>query len=124
MTRDFTCIVCPNGCDLTAEFEQDEKGVRVLSVSGNLCPNGDTYARQELTAPMRTVATSVLVEDGETPLVSVRLDNAIPKERIFDVIAEIRRARIKAPVVTGQVIIENVLGLQSNVIATKDIAAK
>ena len=124
MTRDFTCIVCPNGCDLIAEYEQDAKGIRVLRVTGNLCSKGDTYARQELTAPMRTIATSVLVEGGTAPLVSVRLDRTIPKERIFDVMAAIRSVKVKAPVVTGQVIIENVLGLESNVIATKDIAAK
>ena len=58
MKRTFTCIVCPNGCEVEAEYE----GMQVLSVTGNLCPKGKTYVTQELVDPRRTIATSVRVE--------------------------------------------------------------
>ena len=61
----------------------------------------------------------MLVTGGELPLVSVRLDKPIPKGRIFDVMRQIQKQRLTAPVQAGQIVIENVLGLQSNVIATK-----
>lgn len=120
MKRTFTCILCPNGCELTAEHE----GKTVLNVEGGLCPKGAGYARQELTDPRRNIATSVAVEGGELPLVSVRLDRPIPKGKIFPVMAEINRLRVKAPVKIGQVLLENVHGTESSVIITKNIACR
>ena len=117
MKRTFTCIVCPNGCEVDAEYE----GNQVLSVSGNLCPKGKTYVTQELTDPRRTIATSVRVTGGELPLASVRLTNAIPKARIFDVMREIQGCELQAPVRIGDVLIQNILGLDSDVIVTKNI---
>lgn len=121
-TRAFTCIVCPNGCDLEAAYTENEDGsVHVLSVSGNTCRKGEEYASQELVDPKRTIASSVMVRSGEAPLASVRLNRAIPKKEIFHVMDEIRKARIDAPVKAGQVVIENVLGLGSDVIITRDV---
>ena len=119
MKRIFTCIVCPNGCEIEAEYE----GAQVLSVTGNLCPKGETYVTQELIDPRRTIATSVRVTGGAMPLASVRLTAAIPKDRIFDVMAEINRITLTAPVKIGDVVIKNVLGLGSDVILTKNIEA-
>ena len=117
MKRTFTCIVCPNGCEIETEYE----GTQVLSVTGNLCPKGKTYVTQELVDPRRTIATSVRVLNGTMPLTSVRLTNAIPKDRIFDVMDEINRQTLTAPVRIGDVVIANVLGLGSDVIVTKNI---
>ena len=117
MKRTFTCIVCPNGCEIETEYE----GTQVFSVTGNLCPKGKTYVTQELVDPRRTIATSVRVLNGTMPLTSVRLTNAVPKDRIFDVMDEINRQTLTAPVRIGDVVIANVLGLGSDVIVTKNI---
>ena len=117
MKRTFTCIVCPNGCEMEAEYE----GTSVLSVTGNLCPKGKAYVTQELVDPRRTIASSVRVTGGVLPLTSVRITNAIPKNRIFDVMAEINKQTLTAPVHIGDVVIRNVLGLGSDVIVTKHI---
>ena len=117
MKRTFTCIVCPSGCEVEAEYE----GTQVLSVTGNLCPKGKIYVTQELMDPRRTIATSVRVEGGALPLASVRLTNAIPKDRIFDVMHEILRQVLIAPVQIGDVVVKNILGLDSDVIVTKNI---
>ena len=117
MKRTFTCIVCPNGCEMEAEYE----GAAVLSVTGNLCPKGRDYVTQELVDPRRTIATSVCVQSGTLPLTSVRTNRAIPKDRIFDVMNEINKQTLTAPVRIGDVVIENVLGLGSDVIVTKHI---
>lgn len=117
MKRTFTCIVCPNGCEMEAEYE----GTSVLSVTGNLCPKGKAYVTQELVDPRRTIASSVRVTGGVLPLTSVRITNAIPKDRIFDVMAEINKQTLTAPVHIGDVVIRNVLGLGSDVIVTKHI---
>ena len=117
MKRTFTCIVCPNGCEVEAEYQ----GTEVLSVTGNLCPKGKTYVTQELVDPRRTIATSVRVTGGALPLVSVRLTRAIPKDRIFDAMREINRQTLTAPVKIGDVVIPNLLGLDSDVIVTKNV---
>ena len=114
MKRTFTCIVCPNGCEIEAEFA----GTEVLSVSGNLCLKGKDYVTQELTDPRHTIASSVMVEGGELPLASVRLTRAIPKDRIFDAMMEIRKIRLQAPVKIGQVVIPNVLNTGVDIVAT------
>ncbi len=117
MKRTFTCIVCPNGCEIETEFE----GTRILSVSGNLCPKGKTYVTQELSDPRRTIATSVRVSGGALPLVSVRLNRPVPKDRIFECMAEINRVTLTAPVHIGDIVIPDILGLGSDVIVTKEI---
>ncbi len=122
MQTTLTCIVCPNGCELAIDYE-NQGGITVNSVSGNLCPKGEAYARQELISPTRTIATSVLVSGGTLPLVSVRINRPIPKARIFDVMNEIRALSLSAPVKAGDVLIPDVLGLGSDVIATKTVEA-
>ncbi len=121
MNKEMTCIVCPNGCTLKLDYEIREGKPVLAKVTGNLCPRGLEYARQELLAPKRTIASSVLVEGGELPLVSVRTRGAIPKEKIFAVMEEIRKCRVKAPVAAGTVLLSNVLGLGADVIATKTV---
>mgnify|MGYP000136544617 len=82
MKKQFTCIVCPNGCEIEAEVENGQ----VISVTGHTCPRGEQYVRQELTAPRRTIASSVLVKGGELPVTSVRLTKAVPKDMILSLI--------------------------------------
>ena len=55
------------------------------------------------------------------PLASVRLTAPIPKGRIFDAMAEIRKCTLTAPVESGTVVIHNLLGCDTDVIVTKDI---
>lgn len=118
MTRNLTCIICPNGCELAVET--DAAG-GVLAVTGHICPRGEAYARQEVTAPMRNLATSVAVQGGVLPLCSVRLTAPIPKQRIFEVTAAIHALRLTAPVAAGQVLLPDVLGLGADVIATRSV---
>ena len=118
MIREYTCIMCPRGCEIQAELDDNGK---LVSVSGNHCDKGRDYVTQELTAPMRNIATSVLVEGGDMPLVSVRLSRPIPKARIFDAVQAIHELRLTAPVEQGTVLIENLLGLGADVLATKTV---
>lgn len=117
MLKEFTCIVCPNGCEIQAEIEEG----KILSVKSATCKRGEEYVSQELYAPKRTIASSVIVRGGEVPLASVRTTKPIPKELIFDVMAEIKKVSVEAPVKIGQVVIADVLGTGSDIIITKDI---
>jgi len=117
MKRELTCIVCPNGCELIVETQDGGP----LIVQGATCKRGYEYAERELLNPMRTLSTSVMVEEGESSLVSVRLNKPIPKSRIFEFMDLIKEVRLQAPVHIGQVVIPKVLGCDSDVIVTKNI---
>ncbi|MDM8245545.1 DUF1667 domain-containing protein [Collinsella tanakaei] len=119
MLREFTCIMCPQSCDISVELE----GATITSITGNKCTKGEAYVTQEIENPMRNIATSVLVDGGDLPLASVRLTDVIPKDRIFDVMAEIHTVELSAPVHEGDIAIHDVLGLGVDVIVTKDVDA-
>ncbi len=118
MLREYTCIMCPRGCEIRTDIDENKT---IVSIEGNHCDKGADYVRQELTAPMRNIATSVLVEGGDMPLVSVRLSGPIPKARIFDAVQAIHELRLTAPVEQDSVLIENILGLGADVLATRSV---
>lgn len=120
MKKCFTCIICPNGCHLEVETE----GKNIISVSGNLCSRGRTYAEEEVSNPKRTIASSVLVIGGEMEIVSVRLDKAIPKDQIFPVMDVIKQISVAAPVHIGDVIVHDILSTGANLIATRNVEVK
>lgn len=115
--KTLTCINCPLGCQITAVL----KGKEVVSVTGNNCKRGENYARTELTDPRRTVTSTVRVYNGTTDAVSVKTERDIPKEKIFDVISELSKITVNAPVKIGDIIVKDVCGTGVNVIATKNV---
>ena len=133
MNRTLTCIICPNGCELDVAWEcvadagtqENVSGEPCsITVTGNKCPRGVEYAEQELKNPMRTIASSVNLEGGAMPLVSVRVTGPIPKAKIMDVMDVIRKTTVSAPVKIGDVVIADVLGLGVDVVATRNVDVK
>ena len=70
---------------------------------------------------MRTIASSILVDGGDFPLVSVRTDAPIPLGSIMDVMKAMRSAKAKAPIRIGDIMIEKPAGTSCNIIATRNI---
>ena len=114
MTGDMTCIICPRGCALKVEINGDN-----ITVTGNGCPKGKQYAIDECTNPMCTVTSSVRVENREDTMVSVKTENPVPKDKIFEVMRLIRAKSVCAPVKIGDIIIKDLFG--TNILATKNI---
>ena len=84
-TRNLTCIGCPMGCPLTVKIENGT----VLSVEGNTCKRGADYGKKEVTDPTRIVTSTVRVQGGTLPVVSVKTRGDIPKSSVMDcVLAE------------------------------------
>ncbi|MCD6363637.1 MAG: DUF1667 domain-containing protein [Synergistetes bacterium] len=117
--REMICILCPNGCNLLVRYEEGNPDS--MEVENAICPKGKEYAKNEIFFPKRTIASSILVEGGELPLVSVKVDRPIPKDKIFDVMKEIKKACVKAPIKVGDILIENVAGTGANIVATKTV---
>ena len=111
--KELTCIVCPRGCRLKVDDN--------MEVTGNACPRGKTYAINELTNPTRTITSSIRISNRPYTLVSVKTDKPIPKDKMFDVMKEIDKLSVEAPTTIGQIVKANILGLDSNIIITKNI---
>jgi len=100
--------------------DNDETPV-VTRVQGNVCRRGEAWARQEVENPMRTIASSVPVNKGDFPLVSVRTNRPVPLARIREVMEEIRRVSLSAPVGIGDVIVSSPAGCDTEVVATRRV---
>ena len=111
------CIICPIGCDITVTLGEN----KVLSIEGNGCPRGLEYARNEILNPRRYLMTVVRVRNGDLPVVSVKSSKPIPKKLIKRAMMEIAKIEVKAPIRIGDIIIKNLLGLDVNIIATREV---
>lgn len=119
MKKEFTCICCPLGCQITVTEENGQ-----LIITGNNCPKGEKYVKDEMTNPTRMVTSMVRVDGGEIPVVSVKTKEAIPKEKIQDCIEALKGITVNAPVKIGDVILEDVVDTGISVIATKNVDKK
>ncbi len=116
--KKLTCIICPRGCRLEAqEIDGD------ILVKGHACPKGEAFAKSELTHPMRCLTTSVKTCFPELPWLPVRTGKDIAKEDIPRILREIRRYRLEKEVHCGDILIENVAGSGSPLIATLECCA-
>jgi len=115
---EMACITCPMSCHLVVELEEDG---RVLCVTGNTCKRGEEYAKNELTHPVRMVTSTVKIIKAMYPRLPVILSEAIPKERIFDVMQALNEVSVCAPIQINDIIVENVCGLGVNVIASRSM---
>lgn len=112
--KNLTCIMCPIGCQITVDFAADGS----MTVTGNTCKRGEIYAKQEVTSPQRVVTALYPLSGGG--VVPCKTKGTVPKDRIFDVLKEIQTHKITAPVSVGQVLIDDVLGLGVEIVATAD----
>lgn len=99
------CIKCPRGCELDIDGD---------NITGNQCPRGLDYAREELSCPMRTV--TALVKAGDM-IVPVKTSKDVPKEKIKDVLDQISCVKVSEARI-GDVVLCNVAGLGVDIIVT------
>ena len=110
MTKELICIACPRGCALTVTID-DAKNI--IEVSGNSCPKGISYGKQEVLCPMRTLTTTVACRSaqhnrkmtgfGEPEFIRlpVKTGCEIPLEEMKSMIEKIRTITAAAPVRYG-----------------------
>lgn len=115
--REMVCVSCPMGCAITVELDDNNE---VISVTGNTCPRGEKYARQECTHPERMLTSTVKVEGGRLPVVPVKSASPIPKEMLFDAMKEVNKVTLKAPVTFGDVAVKDILGTGIDIVVTNE----
>ncbi|MBE6598345.1 MAG: DUF1667 domain-containing protein [Ruminococcaceae bacterium] len=119
MKKELTCVVCPAGCRMTAEFDDTGK---IISVTGNTCPRGKTYAESELTNPVRTLTSTVAAKSKDgCVMIPVKTSKPIPKGAMLEAMEIIRGLTVTAPVKVGDVISADFIEEGTNLIACKTV---
>lgn len=111
--KDFTCVVCPQGCRITATIDEG----KVVAVRGNGCRRGEAYVRTEAVHPMRGISSTVRLRGCMRPVAPVKTACPIPKEKIFAVMAEINALTLAREPIRGDTVIKNAAGTGVDVVA-------
>lgn len=114
MKKNMTCIICPMGCNLEIEITDED-----IKVTGNTCPRGEQYAKNECTNPVRTLTTTMRCKNGK--ILPVKTDKPVPKDKLFECMEVINKTLAVLPISVGDIIIENILDTGSNVVASKEM---
>ncbi len=117
VTTKVICITCPKGCRLDVTRE----GQTVLKVENCGCKRGEDYVKAELSDPRRMVATTVRIKGGIHPLMPVYTAKPFPKPRIRELLGELQKVELEAPVRTGEMVVKDVLGSGIDILASRDM---
>lgn len=115
--KKLICIVCPKGCQLTVSKNDNDD----YEVSGNFCKRGIMYGINEVINPVRRVTSTVKIENAILPRLPVITDKDVSKDIIFDVMKEINKVSVIAPIRYKDVIIKNILNTDVNIIASRSM---
>jgi len=122
-TRELVCISCPVGCVLTVTMDEDR-----VQVIGHQCKLGERYGEKEVANPTRMLTTSIKVatpctdtceQEPSYRMLSVKTSADIPKDRLLDCLEVIKNLELVGPVDFGAIVVENILDLGVDVVATR-----
>ena len=113
--KELVCIVCPKGCRLHVD---DENG---YTVTGNSCPRGAEYGKNEIQNPTRVLTSTVHLTGGAYRRCPVKTEKAVPKGKLLDIMKELNHVEVASPVSIGQVVLTNAAGTGVNVVVTKSL---
>ncbi|MHA1191458.1 MAG: DUF1667 domain-containing protein [Promethearchaeota archaeon] len=92
-----------------------------MTFEGYACERGLDYAKQEFYEPKRILTTTIRVENGFIPLIPVRTDTPILKDKLNETLMIIAQTVVNAPIKMGDVLIKDVLNTGANIIASRDL---
>lgn len=120
MKKTLICVSCPLGCSLDIEYTVN----KIVSVEGSTCKRGQIYAEKEIFNPERTVTSTVRIFGSKIDYLPVKTDSTVPKNKVEDVLNDIFKIRVEAPVKVGEIICKNIAGTSSNLVATRSLQAR
>ncbi|PXV89033.1 CxxC motif-containing protein [Lachnotalea glycerini] len=116
--KEMACIVCPMSCHLEVTLDDNNNMIEVI---GNTCKRGEVYAKSELKNPVRMLTSTVKLEGGLYKRLPVITSVNIPKDKLFDVMKEINKIEVCAPIKVGDIIISDVCGLHADIVASRSV---
>lgn len=115
--QNIICTLCPKGCHLSVDLEKE-------TVSGNGCVRGKFYGISELTAPMRTLTSTVKIEGAICRRCPVKSSAEVPRELVPEIMRLLDEVELKAPVKLGEAVVKNALGTGADIIITRSLKAE
>jgi CxxC motif-containing protein len=120
MKKTIICTVCPNGCEVVAEYTSRDD----VKLSGNRCKRGIEYCINECFDPKRTFTSSVAINGAARRRMPVRTTAPISKDLLFACAEELKKIALDAPVVCGQTVAANILGTGVDLVACMTLDKK
>jgi len=114
LTR-IICIVCPKGCHLNVDENNN------FAVTGQDCELGETYGRNELKNPMRTITSTVKIDGAIHRRCPVKTSMPIPKSLIVEAMKLLDHVELSAPVKMGQIVVANICGTGVDFVASRSM---
>jgi len=108
------CICCPTGCHLTIQLADGN-----IEVTGNRCPRGDNYARQEINDPRRIVTATVAAAGNPHCRIPVKSSEPLPCAMIPALLEELYAMQVSLPVAMGQILLKDYCQTGIDIIATR-----
>jgi CxxC motif-containing protein len=130
----LVCIACPIGCRLTVHLAAAPGGAALadvpgraapggaaladvpgraasdVTVTGNRCPKGEAYGREEILSPRRTVTAVVPTDSEDFPCAPVRTEGTIPRGLTRELLQRLYASTAYLPVRAGDVFIQDFNG--------------
>jgi CxxC motif-containing protein len=96
----------------------------LIKITGNKCKRGRAFAESEILNPLRTLTTTVATSVPRYPVLPVRSAGGIPKGRIREAMDLLNSITVSSSLRIGEIVVENLLGLGVDVIASSDILSQ
>ena len=113
--KELVCIVCPRGCRLKVD---EENG---FQVTGNTCPRGAEYGKNEVSRPTRVITSTVRITGALYARCPVKTDKAVAKSKMLEIMKKLNGVTLASPVHIGDVVIADVDGEGANFVVTKNL---
>ncbi len=107
---EITCIMCPVGCSLKVTKNNKE-----IIVTGNGCPRGEIYGKNEITLPKRMITTIKKYKNGT---ISLKTSEPIDKRLVEKALKEIEKLSEPTKISAGEILIKNILNTGVDIVVT------
>lgn len=111
------CISCPLGCALDVQFDS----IHIMKVEGAGCKRGEKYAAKEIFHPERVVTSTVKICGASIGFLPVKTSKSVSKKLMFEVMHEIYKIEVTAPIKMGDVLCVNIANSKADLIATRSL---
>jgi CxxC motif-containing protein len=115
MEKAIICISCPVGCHLKVSSRGDGE----ITITGNQCPRGEIYGREEFLAPSRIVTAVVKTTSNHYPYLPVKTDKPLLREYIPSLLKQLYSLEVSLPVKSGGCVLANYEDTGVNVVFTR-----
>ncbi|MDD5638269.1 MAG: FAD-dependent oxidoreductase, partial [Atribacterota bacterium] len=119
--KEIVCLVCPLACRGKVYVDENGEITRTINFK---CKRGKEFAVRELKDPERILTGTVKTVDSLQPLLPFRSSKPISMNLIKKSMEELAEIEIDHPLKIGDLIVKNILGSGTDIIATMDYPFK